>query len=307
MTKTEINFISKWRILRTRIRKLPVVGSFAGLIGDLQRYFVRTAAQLLLPKIRIYEEFAALAPNSAGSPRQRTHLTRNTINKIFPELNRLNNLIQKNSFEEVISIESFLANKGFVEADADELRILFIDLGSDKANPNNYYKLYAYLLGTIRDPKNILEIGLGSNNLSVVSNMGIYGRPGASIRAFRDYLPNSHIYGADIDPGALFSEERITTSWVDQTAYNSLETMFENFGVTFDLVIDDGLHSPDANLSTLTAALPRCRGGGYIVIEDVAKSARDIWRLVQDLLNSSGIEAQILSGTNADVFLVTVP
>jgi len=299
--------ISKWRLLRTKIRKLPKIGYFAGLIGNIQRYLVRNTQQFLLPKIRIYEEFRALAPNSAGTPRQRTDLTRNTIHKIFPELNRLSHCVSKNLLGEVISIESFLASKGFVESDANRLKSLFIELGSDKANPNNYYKLYAYLLSVLGDPKNVLEIGLGSNNLNVVSNMGVYGRPGASIRAFRDYLPDANIYGADIDPGALFTEERVTTCWVDQTAYNSLETMFEIFGVKFDLVIDDGLHSPDANISTLTAAFSRCSRGGYIVIEDVAKSARDIWRVVQVLLNNAGVEAQILSGTNADVFLVKVP
>lgn len=307
MTKKETSSVSKWRILRTEIRKLPIIGSFAGLIGNLQRFCVKTTQQLLLPKIKIYEEFVALAPNSAGTPRQRTDLTKNTIQKLFPELNRLRQSISDVTLDEVISIEAFLSSKGYFESDADGLKSLFMDLGSDKANPNNYYKLYAYLLSAIGEPKNILEIGLGSNNLNVVSNMGIYGRPGASIRAFRDYLPNTNIYGADIDRGSLFSEERITTCWVDQTAYNSLEMMFETFKVEFDLVIDDGLHSPDANISTLTAALSRCRSGGFIVIEDVAKSARDIWRVVQALLNNADIEAQILSGTNADVFLVKVP
>ena len=307
MSKSEYSSISKWRLLRTRIRKIPLLGALAGLVGDVQRHVVKTTQQMRLPKIKIYEEFQALAPNSAGTPKQRTDLTKNTIRNLFPELGRLHRKVSKSAFSEVISIEAFIANQGYNEADASRLRDLFMELGSDKASPNNYYKLYAYLLSIIGDSANVLEVGLGSNNLNVVSNMGIYGRPGASIRAFRDYLPSSHIYGADIDRGALFSEERIVTSWVDQTDYDSLESMFDKFDVKFDLVIDDGLHSPDANISTLTSALSRCHSGGYIVIEDVAKSARDIWHVVQAILSHSGIDARILSGTNADVFLVKVP
>jgi hypothetical protein len=307
MNSAGYSSISKWRLLRTRIRKLPLLGFFAGLIGDIQRFVVKTTQQLLLPKIRIYEVFEALAPNSAGTPKQRTDLTKNTILNLFPELGRLTRAISKSTPPEVLSIEAFIANQGFSEADASRLKDLFMELGSDKASPNNYYKLYAYLLSAIENPENVLEIGLGSNNLNVVSNMGVYGRPGASIRAFRDYLPSSNIYGADIDRGALFIEKRIITSWVDQTNYDSLESMFDEFGVKFDLVIDDGLHSPDANIATLTAAFSRCNSGGYIVIEDVAKSARDIWSLVQEMFNHSGIDARILSGTNADVFLVKVP
>ena len=80
---------------------------------------------------------------------------------------------------------------------------------------------------------NILEIGLGTNNVDVVSNMGRDGIPGASLRAFRDYLINSKIYGADIDKSILFSEERIETYFVDQTN----DTSFENFDDNTNLML----------------------------------------------------------------------
>jgi hypothetical protein len=260
----------------------------------------------MLPRIKIYEEFIEFAPNSAGTPDQRTALTKNTIHRLFPEINRLRNQITSKADNEILSIEEFLKSQGYNESHAEGLKALFMELGSDKAMPNNYYKLYSYLISVIDNPRNVLEIGLGSNNLKVVSNMGVYGKPGASIRAFRDYLPNASIYGADIDRGALFQEDRITTAWVDQTQTDSLEALFDTFGVKFDLIIDDGLHSPDANISTLIASLSRCNNGGYIVIEDVAKSSRDVWMLVQALLQSSSVDARILSGTNADIFLVKV-
>ena len=65
---------------------------------------------------------------------------------------------------------------------------------------------------------NIFEIGLGSINTKIVSNMGKFGKPGASLRAFRDFCPNAIIYGADIDQSILFKEERIKTL-VEQINY----------------------------------------------------------------------------------------
>ena len=42
------------------------------------------------------------------------------------------------------------------------------------------------------------------------------GKPGASLRVWRDYFPNAIIYGADIDKDILFAEERIKTFYIDQ-------------------------------------------------------------------------------------------
>ena len=41
--------------------------------------------------------------------------------------------------------------------------------------------------------------------------MNINGKPGASLRAWRDYFENALIYGADIDKNILFKENRINT------------------------------------------------------------------------------------------------
>ena len=45
---------------------------------------------------------------------------------------------------------------------------------------------------------------MGTNNPNLVSTMGSSGRPGASLYAFKEYLPNAIIYGADIDKDILF-------------------------------------------------------------------------------------------------------
>ena len=76
---------------------------------------------------------------------------------------------------------------------------------------------------------NLLEIGLGSNNTDLVSSMGKEGKPGASLRAFRDFCINAEVIGADIDKRILFKEDRIKTFYVDQTNNSSLDNFKDKF------------------------------------------------------------------------------
>jgi hypothetical protein len=39
--------------------------------------------------------------------------------------------------------------------------------------------------------KKVFECGLGTNNPALASSMGVYGKPGASLRVWRDYFPNA--------------------------------------------------------------------------------------------------------------------
>lgn len=103
-------------------------------------------------------------------------------------------------------------------ADTHDLGAYFNKHGSDKASVHDYHRVYGPLMAANRNkPLRLLEVGLGTNNTNIASNMGPYGRPGASLRAFRDFLPNALLFGADIDRHSLFQEERVKTVFVDQT------------------------------------------------------------------------------------------
>ncbi len=162
--------------------------------------------------------------------------------------------------------------------------------GSDKAGFHDYHHVYQPILkmlsflcqnGKVR----LLEIGLGSNNLDVKSNMGLHGRPGASARAFRDFLPSSSIHGADIDERILFQEERIDTSWVDQLSKQSLHELMH--AASYDIIIDDGLHTIEANLNTFAVARSSVAQNGWIVIEDIANipECSDLWLGVAEIMS----------------------
>lgn len=166
---------------------------------------------------------------------------------------------------------------------------LFNKYGSDKMNTHSYEYVYSNILEElgIDASLNILEVGLGTNNPNIVSTMGSQGRPGASLRAFRDFLKNSNIYGADVDRDILFSENRIQTFFVDQLNYESFQGLVLPNNQIYNLIIDDGLHNVAANMNTLLFGLNNICVGGYIVIEDISISHIDCFNFVCYLLENT--------------------
>ena len=130
-----------------------------------------------------------------------------------------------------------------------------------------YSRLFAHCRQSVR---NVFECGLGTNNLEVISNMGAGGKPGASLRVWRDYFPNAMIYGADIDRGILFQEDRIETHYIDQLDPVAIKAFWEQIETTvFDLMIDDGLHTFEAGSCLFENSISRLSQNGLYIIEDV--------------------------------------
>tara|TARA_Y100001935_G_C17197950_1_gene453537 strand:+ start:126 stop:827 length:702 start_codon:yes stop_codon:yes gene_type:complete len=155
-----------------------------------------------------------------------------------------------------------------------ELKRLMDLHGSDKGGANkhhNFAQYYSKIFDSKKKQiKNFLEIGLGTNNLQISSNMGIDGKPLASLRAWRDYFKNANIYGADIDKDILKNEERIKTFYVDQTNPSSIDEMFKNIGVPkFDIILEDGLHEYNANICFFENSIKYLASDGTYIIEDI--------------------------------------
>jgi hypothetical protein len=151
--------------------------------------------------------------------------------------------------------------------------------GSDKGS-NKYTTIYSALFNDRRgETLKILELGMGTNNLNVLSNMGVFGAPGASHRGWRQLFPKSLIYGADIDRGILFEEERIKTFYCNQLDKNAIDALWSHPELRdgADIIIEDGLHTFEANISFLEASLSRLRPGGIYVIEDIGWDTFERW------------------------------
>ena len=191
----------------------------------------------------------------------------------------LNELLEMVNFEMTIDTCDNYDNQ---DEFTSKLAALYNHYGSDKANHHDYYKLYGHILFHLGVDKhlNVLEIGMGTNNPKYISTMGGGGKPGASLRAFRDALPNASIRGADIDADILFTEERIETTRVDQMNRDTFSSLEDK---KYHLIIDDGLHSVAANLNTLLWAMKHVEDGGYIVIEDIFQMTTR-WAVVNFIL-----------------------
>lgn len=232
---------------------------------------------------------AADCPASAGAPSQILKLTGIGASGTLPRLIELGSIKKieiKGASDLRLQVQASKQGASIEE----RLKSLFDLHGSDKGSSHGYSLLYAWLLMKVdlNLDFRILEIGLGTNRTTVPSNMGPGGRPGASLRAWRDMGDSIEVVGLDVDRKILFNEERISTYYIDQLdplTWASLPASATERG--FDLIVDDGLHAPLANLNTISASLPILRKGGVVVIEDVPNRALPVWTMAKALTHES--------------------
>jgi SAM-dependent methyltransferase len=150
--------------------------------------------------------------------------------------------------------------------------------GSDKGHINimsshhNYTTFYYSIFKDLRDKRlRVFELGLGTNNINIPSNMGSGGRPGASLYGWSEFFPNADIFGADIDADILFNTEKIKTFYCDQTKSHIIKYMWNepNLQDNFDIIIEDGLHTFNANVCFFENSIHKLKPNGYFIIEDI--------------------------------------
>jgi len=249
---------------------------------------------------RILNHLPTFRPNSAGSPEVLAQLTLQTAERIFPSLVELLRVLGRPPLA-CIEIQSLCRTEEEHKA-AAQLKRLFDHYGSDKATVHNYHYLYGRILSAPETVESILEVGLGTNNTDTPSNMGSTGRPGASLRAFCEYLPRAKIFGADVDRRILFQEGRISTFFIDQTDLTTVGALSECLPNSMDLIIDDGLHTPDANIAILLLAIPKLRIGGWVVIEDIARASVSVWQIISSIMPST-FECSIVTAAGGSLFV----
>lgn len=173
---------------------------------------------------------------------------------------------------------------------------------SDKGASNimtswhNYTTFYYSIFKNLKNEKlRIFELGLGTNNVSIPSNMGSNGRPGASLYGWAEFFTNSFIAGADIDNNILFNTEKIKTFYCDQTNPDVIKKMWNNnndLSEDFDIIVEDGLHTFKANVCFFENSIHKLKPNGYYIIEDIVNNEIplfnnkiDKWRKLYTHLN----------------------
>lgn len=147
-----------------------------------------------------------------------------------------------------------------------KLSNLAVQHGTDKWGHHFYTEHYEKALGHLRKQKfNLLEIGIGG-----------YEKPnhgGASLRMWADFFPLARITGFDVyDKSQIEKGDRkITTVQGDQSIPEHLTRLNHNHG-PFHVVVDDGSHLVEHQLTAFKTLFPLLAPGGIYIIEDTETS-----------------------------------
>lgn len=148
----------------------------------------------------------------------------------------------------------------------DEIEVfakIFAKHGSDKSGYHTYERVYGSLFKNRLLVKNVLEVGI---------------HLGASLRAWKDLFSNANIIGLDNNIERFFSEERITSMYLDQSIKQTFIDFKSIIGeIKFDLIVDDGCHYPEETKVTFAQLLPLLNVGGWFVVEDIPQDSEHQW------------------------------
>jgi hypothetical protein len=154
-----------------------------------------------------------------------------------------------------------------------ELGELIDKYGSDK-KVSGYDYFYSKIFEKIRyDKIDYLEIGLGTLQPEIESTfIGIKQyfpdfTPASCLRVWKEYFENGNIYGVDVAPDCMIEEDRIKTFLMSSTDLDACNQNLRD--LSFNIILDDGLHTAVAQLATFKNLFDRVKFGGYYIIEDI--------------------------------------
>jgi hypothetical protein len=129
---------------------------------------------------------------------------------------------------------------------------------TDKAYWHRFTGVYETWLSSYRtSATRVLEIGVAN---------------GSSLKMWRDYFPNADIVGVDILDRWWVNADRIKTYIVDQSSKESIDAFLKTESKPFDIIIDDGSHLPEHQMTNLEYFWDALNPGGVYIIEDLHTS-----------------------------------
>ncbi len=131
---------------------------------------------------------------------------------------------------------------------------------------------------------------------------------GASLRMWRDYFPSGIIYGIDIEPKFLISEERIQCFAGRQENKGFLREVLRETG-ELDFIIDDGSHRGIHHVVSFNTLWTFVKPGGWYCIEDAVTIFNTCWttpnqRTILDVLQEQWSEILRSRSDIAEVVVV---
>ena len=86
---------------------------------------------------------------------------------------------------------------------------------------------------------------------------------------WKEYFPNAQIYGVDIQPKAIFADERIKCFMGDELKAETWEKVIDQTGTDIDIFIDDGFHQKEYQIQVAKYLMPILKQDVIYIVEDV--------------------------------------
>lgn len=198
-------------------------------------------------------------------------------------------------------MKSMIIDHENISHERTELCDIMAKHGSDKGSGwHNYTLVYHELFKDIKNSAlHIFELGIGTIN------------SGASLKGWKEYFKKANIYGADILYEVLFIEHRIQTFHCDQLNKKSIEKLWSNLNnILFDVILEDGLHTYEANIHFFENSFHKVKDNGLYIIEDVLVSEIDKYKTYFDNCKTKFKAYQIIDlynpGNKMDNVLIVI-
>ncbi len=164
---------------------------------------------------------------------------------------------------------------------------------TDKARDHSYGPFYDSLFERFdrESPLNILELGV---------------QAGGSLLAWKDYFPNSNVYGVDI------SDSRFEEYKSDRVKFTKgdVRDMPVDDSIMYDIIIDDSDHFIGTQIFIVQNYYPLLKKGGVMVIEDVQDPENDFLAVHQHLpmtAKMSSVDLRSKKGRRDDFLIMIQP
>ncbi len=142
---------------------------------------------------------------------------------------------------------------------------LAIEAGADKGSfYHNYTEVYArYFSGLKEKPIKFLEIGIYK---------------GASVKLWEEYFKNAELHFIDITlQNIQYFSDRSNYHLCNQESPEDLQKFIAKTGGDFDVIIDDGGHMMNQQITSFKVLFPHLKSGGLYIIEDLHTSYWTGW------------------------------
>lgn len=145
------------------------------------------------------------------------------------------------------------------------LRDLALKYKTDKGGHHEYCEAYEFFLRDLRQQRffSMIELGVGGAEH--------HDRGGASLRMWREYLPDARIFAVDIHP-KTFQIPGVKIYQGSQDDRALADSILSDMNGPAAFIIDDASHINMLTLKTFELYWPMLAPGGIYVVEDVHTS-----------------------------------